>query len=126
MFQKQPDLAALLQTEGANLADVFGRISKGDYQPLPADKFSPALRSMVNSLLAQDPIARPSAEQVLQQGQHILQQLAQQQTQQPQQQRPGSGPRAQTPQDQRQQQLRRQTDSVNRRQQVCLVGCETV
>lgn len=121
----------LMQTEGANLYDVFSKISRGDYQPLPADRFSPALRGLVSSLLAQDPVARPTAEQVWQQGQLILQQQAaqQEQRQQPsqvvpppqeqqQQQRPQSDHIQRAQQQDLQQQLRRQTTSVNRRQQV--------
>lgn len=39
------------QMEGANLYDVFQKISKGEYEPLPADMFSPTLRSLVVRML---------------------------------------------------------------------------
>lgn len=56
-----------LQKEGANLNDVFQKISKGEYDPLPADRFSAALRDLTDALLSQAPGNRPSAEHVLQQ-----------------------------------------------------------
>jgi NIMA (never in mitosis gene a)-related kinase len=37
--------------EGANLYDVFQKISKGDYEPLPADHFSSTLRQLVLRML---------------------------------------------------------------------------
>lgn len=72
--------------EGANLYDVFQKISKGDFQPLTADRFSPALRGAVQQLLAQDPLARPTAEQCWQQVQLVQEQLGAQQQQQKDQQ----------------------------------------
>jgi hypothetical protein len=77
-----------MQMEGANLYDVFQKIGRGDFQPLPADRFSPAMRGAVQQLLAQDPNTRPSAEQCYQQVLLVQQQLAQLQAvpgQQPQQ-----------------------------------------
>jgi hypothetical protein len=49
------------------LNDVFQKISKGEYDPLPADRFSAALRDLTDALLSQAPGNRPSAEHVLQQ-----------------------------------------------------------
>ena len=43
------------QMEGANLYDVFQKISKGKYEPLPADQFSPTLRKLVTGMLHVDP-----------------------------------------------------------------------
>lgn len=43
------------QMEGANLYDVFQRISKGEFDPLPADQFSPTLRTLVARMLSVDP-----------------------------------------------------------------------
>jgi hypothetical protein len=67
----------LWQMEGANLYDVFQKIGRGDFQPLPADRFSHAMRGAVQQLLAQDPNTRPSAEQCYQQVLLVQQQLAQ-------------------------------------------------
>lgn len=50
--------------EGANLYDVFQKISKGEYQPLPADRFSSRLRQLVVRMLSVDPAARPDLEEV--------------------------------------------------------------
>lgn len=52
------------QTEGANLYDVFQRISKGDFAPLPAERFSAKLGQLVSSLLSMDPSSRPDIEDV--------------------------------------------------------------
>jgi len=52
------------QMEGANLYDVFQKISKGVYAPLPADHFSPTLQNLVTSMLEIDPANRPELEQV--------------------------------------------------------------
>ncbi|WIA10744.1 hypothetical protein OEZ85_010915 [Tetradesmus obliquus] len=60
-------LKSPFEMEGANLFDVFQKIGRGDFQPLPADRFSPAMRGAVQQLLAQDPNTRPSAEQCYQQ-----------------------------------------------------------
>lgn len=48
------DILACLQMEGANLYDVFQKISKGDYQPLPQDMFSSTLRGLVVGVLSLD------------------------------------------------------------------------
>lgn len=42
---------ARTQMEGANLYDVFQKISKGSYEPLAPDQFSPTLRSLVTAML---------------------------------------------------------------------------
>ncbi|WIA30784.1 hypothetical protein OEZ86_000843 [Tetradesmus obliquus] len=60
-------LKSPFEMEGANLYDVFQKIGRGDFQPLPADRFSPAMRGAVQQLLAQDPNTRPSADQCYQQ-----------------------------------------------------------
>lgn len=70
-------LLAAVQMEGANLYDVFQKIGRGDFQPLPADRFSLAMRGAVHQLLAQDPNTRPSAEQCYQQVLLVQQQLQQ-------------------------------------------------
>lgn len=62
------ELAALrspFQTEDANLYDVFRRISKADYDPLPAARFSRPLLSLVRRMLVVDPEARPELSEVL-------------------------------------------------------------
>eukprot|EP00775_Hariotina_reticulata_P005831 gene5831-6072_t len=59
-------LKSPFEKEGANLNDVFQKISKGEYDPLPANRLSPALRSLTNALLSQEPHSRPSADLVLQ------------------------------------------------------------
>ncbi len=43
------------QMEGANLYDVFQRISKGDYEALPDHMFSPTLKRLVECMLSVDP-----------------------------------------------------------------------
>ncbi|KAF6254591.1 NimA-related protein kinase 6 [Scenedesmus sp. NREL 46B-D3] len=70
-------LKSPFEMEGANLYDVFQKIGRGDFQPLPADRFSPAMRAAVLQLLAQDPNTRPSAEQCHQQVLLVQQQLEQ-------------------------------------------------
>jgi NIMA (never in mitosis gene a)-related kinase len=50
--------------EGANLYDVFQKISKGDYQPLPTGMFSAPLRSLVVRMLSVDPVKRPELDEV--------------------------------------------------------------
>jgi len=57
-------LRSPFEMEGANLYDVFQKISKGDYQPLPADMFSAPLRSLVVRMLSVDPVKRPELEEV--------------------------------------------------------------
>ena len=49
---------------GANLDDVFQKISKGDYEPLPSDSFSAQLRQLVSRMLSIDPSKRPELEDV--------------------------------------------------------------
>jgi hypothetical protein len=102
------------QMEGANLYDVFQKIGRGDFQPLPADRFSPAMHGAVQQLLAQDPNTRPSAEQCYQQVLLVQQQLAQLQA------APGQQP--QQPAGQQQRQLR-QNGSAKQRQVRLLTHC---
>ncbi|GFH24495.1 NimA-related protein kinase 6, partial [Haematococcus lacustris] len=48
------ELAALrspFEMEGANLYDVFQKISKADFQPLPAEHFSANLRQLLSRML---------------------------------------------------------------------------
>lgn len=52
------------QMQGANLYDVFQRISKCDFTPLPADHFSVPLRHLVARMLQMDPAKRPELEEV--------------------------------------------------------------
>ncbi len=66
-----------VQMEGANLYDVFQKISKGDYQPLPADTFSAPLRSLVGRMLSVDPVQRPELEEVWDITRRVLQQQTQ-------------------------------------------------
>ena len=54
-----PALPMWLQMEGANLYDVFQKISKGVYEPPPAEQFSPTLRSLVVRMLTMDPAGEP-------------------------------------------------------------------
>jgi hypothetical protein len=75
LHQGYLQLCIAMQMEGANLYDVFQKIGRGDFQPLPADRFSPAMRGAVQQLLAQDPNTRPSAEQCYQQVLLMQQQL---------------------------------------------------
>eukprot|EP00983_Pelagomonas_calceolata_P074341 1152524-Pelagomonas_calceolata.AAC.1 len=51
--------------EGANLYDVFQKISKGNYEPLPADQFSPTLRKLVTSMLHVDPAGKQGATHLI-------------------------------------------------------------
>ncbi len=37
--------------EGANLYDVFQKISKGEYEGLPAEQFSSTLRQLITRML---------------------------------------------------------------------------
>ncbi|GAX74762.1 hypothetical protein CEUSTIGMA_g2209.t1 [Chlamydomonas eustigma] len=57
-------LRSPFEMEGANLYDVFQKISKGDYQPLPAGMFSAPLRSLVVRMLSVDPVKRPDLDEV--------------------------------------------------------------
>ena len=57
-------LRSPFEMEGANLYDVFQKISKGEYSPLPADQFSAPLRSLVGRMLQIDPAKRPELEEV--------------------------------------------------------------
>ncbi|KAF5833812.1 hypothetical protein DUNSADRAFT_9759 [Dunaliella salina] len=57
-------MEAFSKMEGANLYDVFQKISKGNYEPLPADQFSPTLRKLVTGMLHVDPAGRPELEEV--------------------------------------------------------------
>lgn len=57
-------LRSPFEMEGANLYDVFQKISKGEYTPLPADQFSAPLRSLVGRMLQIDPAKRPELEEV--------------------------------------------------------------
>ncbi len=57
-------LRSPFEMEGANLYDVFQKISKGEYTPLPADHFSAPLRSLVGRMLQIDPAKRPELEEV--------------------------------------------------------------
>lgn len=57
---------------GANLYDVFQKISKGDYEPLPLDSFSSQLRQLVGRMLFIDPVQRPELEDVWSFTQDIL------------------------------------------------------
>ena len=50
--------------EGANLYDVFQKISKGDFEPLPTNMFSTPLRSLVARMLSVDPQRRPELDEV--------------------------------------------------------------
>ena len=50
--------------EGANLYDVFQKISKGDFPPLPANMFSATLRNLVVRMLSVDPAKRPELDEV--------------------------------------------------------------
>ncbi|KAL6758065.1 kinase-like domain-containing protein [Haematococcus lacustris] len=61
------ELAALrspFEMEGANLYDVFQKISKADFQPLPAEHFSANLRQLLSRMLQVDPSQRPELEEV--------------------------------------------------------------
>lgn len=58
--------------EGANLYDVFQKISKGDYAPLAADRYSAPLRKLVAGMLQVDPNQRPELEQVWAATQHVV------------------------------------------------------
>lgn len=69
-----PSPAASFQMEGANLYDVFQKISKGDYKRLPADTFSAPLRSLVERMLSVDPSQRPELEEVWVITQKVIQQ----------------------------------------------------
>jgi hypothetical protein len=100
-----------MQMEGANLYDVFQKIGRGDFQPLPADRFSPAMRGAVQQLLAQDPNTRPSAEQCYQQVLLVQQQLAQLQAV------PGQQP--QLPAGQQQRQLQQNGSGKQRQVRLC-------
>ena len=44
--------------------DVFQKISKGDFQPLPPNMFSAPLRGLVARMLSVDPHKRPELEEV--------------------------------------------------------------
>ncbi|GFR43642.1 hypothetical protein Agub_g4743, partial [Astrephomene gubernaculifera] len=57
-------LRSPFEMEGANLYDVFQKISKGEYSPLPTDQFSAPLRSLVGRMLQIDPSKRPELEEV--------------------------------------------------------------
>ncbi|EFJ50892.1 NimA-related protein kinase 6 [Volvox carteri f. nagariensis] len=57
-------LRSPFEMEGANLYDVFQKISKGEYSPLPAEQFSAPLRSLVGRMLQIDPAKRPELEEV--------------------------------------------------------------
>ena len=57
-------LRSPFEMEGANLYDVFQKISKGEFPPLPADAFSGPLRSLVARMLQIDPAKRPELEEV--------------------------------------------------------------
>lgn len=56
-------LRSPFEMEGANLYDVFQKISKGEYTPLPADQFSAPLRQLVMRMLQTDPNKRPELEE---------------------------------------------------------------
>ncbi|MEW5299511.1 MAG: hypothetical protein WDW36_002522 [Sanguina aurantia] len=57
-------LRSPFEMQGANLYDVFQRISKCDFTPLPADHFSVPLRHLVARMLQMDPAKRPELEEV--------------------------------------------------------------
>ena len=50
--------------EGAKLYDVFQKISKGEFSPLPAEEFSHTLRQLVVRMLEIDPDKRPDLDEV--------------------------------------------------------------
>ena len=61
------------QMEGANLYDVFQKISKGDFEPLPSNMFSAPLRGLVARMLSVDPQKRPELEEVWSITQRVVQ-----------------------------------------------------
>ena len=64
-LKRSGDDAALGEKKSTGLYAVFRRIAAGQYDPLPAEKHSPALRRLVGLMLKVDANARPDAEQVL-------------------------------------------------------------
>jgi NIMA (never in mitosis gene a)-related kinase len=60
------------ESQGATLYDVFQRIGRCEYQPLPADRWSSPLRQLVSRLLQPEPTKRPSLQEVCSLAQQIV------------------------------------------------------
>jgi NIMA (never in mitosis gene a)-related kinase len=52
------------ESQGATLYEVFQRISRCEYQPLPAERWSSPLRTLVARLLQPEPAKRPQLQEV--------------------------------------------------------------
>jgi hypothetical protein len=61
-----------VESQGATLYDVFQRIGRCEYQPLPADRWSSPLRQLVSRLLQPEPTKRPSLREVCSLAQQIV------------------------------------------------------